>query len=536
MSTHDSVRGRSTSLDRAGPSWLVAVLIYPGFGLLTWYWAVLPWWLLVPYRRRPDRLARLPAARGGAWPAGALALAQRSACPAAAQPVAAVPALSREPPGPSRFRDPDRAVARSGILLCRPRHLGQASRGAGPYAAQALQHAARPADRRPVPGHRPVLVGRGPGRSRRGDRASLRIWLWHVPAVALVLLWVAGVCGIPLWQYLLLTVLPGTSLTLVRSFAEHKAAGTPLERTALVESGPFMVAPVPQQQPALCPPRAARSALACAAGLLPRPSRPAAARERRTALPGLSGDPEALPARPVETPAHRSSESAAAARRDQVRSSDRRGRRNLAHWLGWLPAVLHADRLRPGPGGARWRPLQRLERAETARGRLVGADRALGLRPSSPSIGPGSYRSGSAAAGRRRPDPRAAPRRGRGHRVPPGRPGRRRRGLRARSPAPQGSRRPPGIAAQPSTASSAKALKRPVEVGLGAVGMRPPACVTYHGSHSAADRKPGVSNRSDAFARRQGGLGAPPEVLPSVNSPPGPRRDRPCLASWEMPR
>ncbi len=32
-------------------------------------------------------------------------------------------------------------------------------------------------------------------------------------------------------------MLPGASLTLVRSFAEHKAAGTPLERTALVESG-----------------------------------------------------------------------------------------------------------------------------------------------------------------------------------------------------------------------------------------------------------------------------------------------------------
>jgi fatty acid desaturase len=73
----------------------------------------------------------------------------------------------------------------------------------------------------------------------RGDRASLRAWLWHAPAVALVLLWVMGACGIPLWQYLLLAVLPGTSLTLVRSFAEHKAAGTPLERTAVIEAGPL---------------------------------------------------------------------------------------------------------------------------------------------------------------------------------------------------------------------------------------------------------------------------------------------------------
>ena len=55
----------------------------------------------------------------------------------------------------------------------------------------------------------------------------------------MVLAWVVGVCAIPLWQYLALFVLPGASMTLVRSFAEHKAAGTPLERTALIEAGRF---------------------------------------------------------------------------------------------------------------------------------------------------------------------------------------------------------------------------------------------------------------------------------------------------------
>jgi fatty acid desaturase len=43
-----------------------------------------------------------------------------------------------------------------------------------------------------------------------------------------------------LTAYVALFVLPGVSLTLVRSFAEHKAANTPLERTAIVEAGaPF---------------------------------------------------------------------------------------------------------------------------------------------------------------------------------------------------------------------------------------------------------------------------------------------------------
>jgi fatty acid desaturase len=48
------------------------------------------------------------------------------------------------------------------------------------------------------------------------------------------------VCGIPVAAYLGLFVLPGLSLTLVRSFAEHKAAHTPLERTAIVEAAPPM--------------------------------------------------------------------------------------------------------------------------------------------------------------------------------------------------------------------------------------------------------------------------------------------------------
>ena len=71
---------------------------------------------------------------------------------------------------------------------------------------------------------------------QRGDR-DLGIWACHVPLAALVLFWVSGVCAIPVSAYLALFVLPGASLTLVRSFAEHKAANTPLERTAIVEAG-----------------------------------------------------------------------------------------------------------------------------------------------------------------------------------------------------------------------------------------------------------------------------------------------------------
>ena len=35
-------------LHRAGPTWVVAGLIYLGWGLLTWHYAALPWWLVLP--------------------------------------------------------------------------------------------------------------------------------------------------------------------------------------------------------------------------------------------------------------------------------------------------------------------------------------------------------------------------------------------------------------------------------------------------------------------------------------------------------
>jgi len=72
-----------------------------------------------------------------------------------------------------------------------------------------------------------------------GDRAYLAYWAGHLPAVAIVLIWVIGVCRIPLGAYLLLFVYPGLSLTLLRSFAEHRAMPAVGERTAIIESGPL---------------------------------------------------------------------------------------------------------------------------------------------------------------------------------------------------------------------------------------------------------------------------------------------------------
>ena len=68
-----------------------------------------------------------------------------------------------------------------------------------------------------------------------GQAETRQTWFRHLLMVAPVVVWLIWVADMNLVAYLVLFVLPGTSLTLLRSFAEHKARETPLERTAIVE-------------------------------------------------------------------------------------------------------------------------------------------------------------------------------------------------------------------------------------------------------------------------------------------------------------
>lgn len=81
------------------------------------------------------------------------------------------------------------------------------------------------------------------GSARRiaaGDWAHLRHWLLHLPGAGAVIVWAVAVCGIPVGEYLLLFAYPGLSLTLLRSFAEHRAKAPVAGRTAIIEAGPVM--------------------------------------------------------------------------------------------------------------------------------------------------------------------------------------------------------------------------------------------------------------------------------------------------------
>ena len=73
---------------------------------------------------------------------------------------------------------------------------------------------------------------------RRGDRELARWWSAHVVAAAALLAFVVVVMGVPWWQYLLGATYLGNSLTLMRSYCEHRwVEGA--TRSAVVRSGRF---------------------------------------------------------------------------------------------------------------------------------------------------------------------------------------------------------------------------------------------------------------------------------------------------------
>lgn len=73
----------------------------------------------------------------------------------------------------------------------------------------------------------------------RDPLGRARDWLPHLAGCA-ILLWWLDRCGIGFASYALMFVYPGLSLTLLRSFAEHRAAALPGHRVATVErAGPF---------------------------------------------------------------------------------------------------------------------------------------------------------------------------------------------------------------------------------------------------------------------------------------------------------
>jgi fatty acid desaturase len=74
----------------------------------------------------------------------------------------------------------------------------------------------------------------------RGDRQRVRLWAFHALRVALILIWLLVVCRMSVSEYLLSFIYPGAALSLIRSFAEHRADPDPARRVAVVEGAPLL--------------------------------------------------------------------------------------------------------------------------------------------------------------------------------------------------------------------------------------------------------------------------------------------------------
>ncbi|TLY79971.1 MAG: fatty acid desaturase [Gammaproteobacteria bacterium] len=77
----------------------------------------------------------------------------------------------------------------------------------------------------------------------RNDEGVRATWLEHLAWCIPVILWVKVVCGMPVSLYFFAVAVPATSLTLIRSFAEHRARPEVRQRIAIVE-GSWILGPL----------------------------------------------------------------------------------------------------------------------------------------------------------------------------------------------------------------------------------------------------------------------------------------------------
>jgi fatty acid desaturase len=69
---------------------------------------------------------------------------------------------------------------------------------------------------------------------RQGERQVLAGWLWHLPALGMVLGWMVWVAQMPLWAWALASY-GALSILKIRTFLEHRAHETALGRTVIIE-------------------------------------------------------------------------------------------------------------------------------------------------------------------------------------------------------------------------------------------------------------------------------------------------------------
>ena len=82
------------------------------------------------------------------------------------------------------------------------------------------------------------------GRAFLANQEGVRSrWLEHLLWCLPVIVWVKVVCDMPVWIYVVAIAIPGAGITLIRSFAEHRARPAYRDRIAIVEES-WILGPV----------------------------------------------------------------------------------------------------------------------------------------------------------------------------------------------------------------------------------------------------------------------------------------------------
>lgn len=229
-STNDGIFGRRRF---ELPTWTVLTANYLAWGLLTWYNAVIPWWILVALggfsvclhgslqheflHGHPTHNAWINKALVwlplGLWMPYAIYRDSHIAhhrCEQLTDPAQDPESFYYSADEWQRWPRWARAVLTINNTLAGRLIIGPILAAGQFLFAQARQLAC-------------------------GDRRYAGAWFWHAVGCAAVMYWVLVICQMPLWQYFLFFAWPGLSFTLLRSFTEHRPAAQPAQRTIIVE-------------------------------------------------------------------------------------------------------------------------------------------------------------------------------------------------------------------------------------------------------------------------------------------------------------
>jgi fatty acid desaturase len=219
-------------------TWAVFVALWAGFAALTWFARALPWWIVSPL---------------GAFLVCLHGSAQHEALHGHPTRSRVVNELLVFPPISLWF--PYRRYRKLHLIHHNDEDLTHPGRDPESYYMDPQAWAGAPAWLKFVFTLNNAMLGRfvlGPAISTvrfswheakaaaRGEREVIMAWALHLIGVALVFAWVTGVCGINPVFYVFGIAYWGNALTMMRSYAEHRAHDAAGCRIIIVESNPLV--------------------------------------------------------------------------------------------------------------------------------------------------------------------------------------------------------------------------------------------------------------------------------------------------------